>query len=68
MSKRVRYIRCSYIVGWEPKDNGLGLMYLDGSRELTPMSSKEAEENSQFFVDELFEDRDIIGIAWDDEG
>lgn len=67
MSKRVRFIRYSYIVGWEPKDNGLDLMYSDGSRELIPMSSREAEENSQFLVDELIEERDIIGIAWDDE-
>ena len=68
MSKRVRFIRCGYIVGWEPKDDGLLLMYSDGSRELIPMSVKDADENAQFLVDEVFGDRDIIGIAWDDEG
>ncbi len=68
MSKRVRFIRCSYIVGWEPKDDGLLLMYSDGSRELIPMSAKDADENADFFIDELFNGRDIIGIAWDDDG
>ena len=68
MSNRVRYIRCGYIVGWEPKDDGLLLMYSDGSRELIPMSVKDADENAQFLIDEMFSDRDVIGIAWDDKG
>ena len=66
-TKHVRYIRVSYIVGWEASDSGLLLMYADGQRELIPMSPKEADENSQFMVDNMFEDkRDVIGIAWDD--
>ena len=32
------------------------------------MSAKDADENSLFLAGELFTDRDIIGIAWDDEG
>ena len=65
--KHLRYIRVSYIVGWEASDSGLLLMYADGQRELIPMSPKEADENSQFMVDNMFEDkRDVIGIAWDD--
>ena len=68
MSKRVRYIRVNYIVGWEPTDSGLLIMYSDGQRELISMSAKDADENSLFLAGELFTDRDIIGIAWDDEG
>ena len=65
--KHVRYIRVSYIVGWEASDSGLLLMYADGQRELIPMSPKEADENCQFMVDNMFEDkRDVIGIVWDD--
>ena len=65
--KHLRYIRVSYIVGWEVSDSGLLLMYADGQRELIPMSPKDAEENCQFMVDNMFEDkRDVIGIVWDD--
>ena len=65
--KHVRFIRVSYIVGWEAKDSGLGLMYADGQRELIPMSPKEADENSQYMIDNMFEDnRDVIGIAWEE--
>lgn len=65
--KHLRFIRVSYIVGWEAMDSGLGLMYADGKRELIRMSPKEAEENCQFMVDYMFEDkRDVIGIAWED--
>lgn len=65
--KYLRFIRVSYIVGWEPRNDGLYLMYSDGQRELISMSSKEADENSQFMVDNMFEyNRDIIGIAWED--
>ena len=65
--KHLRYIRVSYIVGWEASDSGLLLMYADGQRELIPMSPNEADENCQFMVDFLFEDkRDVIGIEWDD--
>lgn len=67
MSKRVRYIRPGYIIGFEPRDEGLFLIYSDGSRELIPMSVKDADENAQFLVNEMFRDRDVIGIAWDDE-
>jgi len=64
----LRFIRVSYIVGWEPTDEGLLLMYSDGQRELIRMSAKEADENSEFMVGEMFKDnRDVIGIAWDDE-
>lgn len=65
--KHIRFIRVSYIVGWEAKDSGLGLMYSDGQRELIPMSAEEADENSQFMIDNMFEDnRDVIGIEWED--
>ena len=65
--KHIRYIRVSYIVGWEGSDSGLLLMYADGRRELIRMSPEEADENSQFMIDNMFEDnRDVIGIAWDD--
>ena len=65
--KHVRFIRVSYIVGWEPLDDGLYLMYLDGQRELISMSPKEADENSQFMIDNMFENnRDVIGIAWEE--
>lgn len=65
--KHLRYIRVSYIVGWEASDSGLLLMYADGQRELIPMSPNEADENCQFMVDYMFEDnRDVIGIEWDD--
>jgi hypothetical protein len=31
------------------------------------MSPEEADENSQFMIDNMFEDnRDVIGIAWED--
>ena len=63
----VRYIRVSYIVGFEPMDNGLMLMYSDGQRELIEMSAKEADENVRFLIDNMFQDgRDCIGIAWED--
>ena len=65
--KHLRYIRVSYIVGWETSDSGLLLMYSDGQRELIPMSPNEADENCQFMVDYMFEDkRDVIGIEWED--
>jgi hypothetical protein len=65
--KHIRYIRVSYIVGWEGSDSGLLLMYADGRRELIRMSPEEADENSQFMIDNMFEDnRDVIGIAWED--
>ena len=65
--KHIRYIRVSYIVGWEDSDSGLLLMYADGRRELIRMSPEEADENSQFIIDNMFEDnRDVIGIAWED--
>lgn len=65
--KHLRFIRVSYIVGWEASDSGLGLMYADGRRELIRMSPKEADENSQFMVDNMFEDnRDVIGIEWEE--
>jgi len=67
MKKHVRFIRVSYIVGWEAMDSGLVLMYADGQRELISMSPKEADENSQFMIDHMFEDnRDVIGIAWEE--
>lgn len=66
-TKHVSYIRVSYIVGFEPMDNGLMLMYSDGQRELIEMSAKEADENVQFIIDNMFQDdRDCIGIAWED--
>lgn len=61
----VRYIRCGYIVGWEPQVGGLLLMYSDGSRELIPMSEQEADENSEFLVENLFDERDCLGIEWE---
>ena len=65
--KHVRFIRVSYIVGWEVMDSGLVLMYADGQRELISMSPKEADENSQFMIDHMFEDnRDVIGVEWED--
>ena len=65
--KHIRYIRVSYIVGWEGSDSGLLLMYADGRRELIRMSPEEMDENSQFMIDNMFEDnRDVIGIAWED--
>ena len=65
--KHVRFIRVSYIVGWEAMDSGLVLMYADGQRELISMSPKEADENSQFMIDHMFEDnRDVIGVEWED--
>ena len=65
--KHVRYIRCSYIVGWEPREDGFLLMYSDGQRELIPMSAKEADENCNYLNEEMFGgNRDVIGIAWED--
>lgn len=65
--KHVRFYRCSYIVGWEPLDTGLLLIYSDGQREVVEMPAKEADENCQFLCDELSNARDFIGIAWEDE-
>lgn len=66
--KHVRYIRCEYIVGWEPCKNGLLLMYSTGARELIEMKEEEADENSEFFLREMFNySRDVIAIAWDDD-
>lgn len=63
----LRFIRVDYIVGWEPRSDGLYLMYSDGQRELIPMSAEEADENSQFMIDHMFEDnRDVIGIEWEE--
>ena len=65
--KHIRFIRVSYIVGWEPLDEGLCLMYSDGSRELIRMSAKEADENSQFMINHMFDNnRDVIGLTWED--
>lgn len=64
--KHVRFYRCSYIVGWEPLDTGLLLIFSDGKREVIEMPAKEADENSQFLAGEMLRDnRDIIGIAWE---
>ena len=51
----LRFIRVSYIVGWEPRNDGLCLMYSDGQRELISMSAEEADENSAFMI-----------IVWED--
>lgn len=65
--KHIRFIRVSYIVGWEATDSGLSLMYSDGSRELIRMSAKEADENSQFMINNMFDNnRDVIGLTWED--
>ena len=65
--KHSRFIRVSYIFGWEPRNDGLYLMYSDGQRELISMSAEEADKNSAFMIENMFgDDRDVIGIKWED--
>ena len=64
IDKHMRFIRMSYIVGWEATSAGLLVMYSDGSREMIRMSEKDAEENSIFLAGEISNERDVIGIVW----
>ena len=67
IDKHMRFIRMSYIVGWEATGDGLLLMYSDGSREMLRMSVKDAEENSAFLAGEISNERDVVGIVWSSE-
>lgn len=64
-NKHVRFYRLDWLVGWEPLDEGLMLYFRDGSRDLIPMSAKEAEENSEFLCSEYPDPVRIRGIAWE---
>ena len=64
-NKHVRFYRLEWIVGWEPLDDGLELYFRDGSRELIPMSAKDAEENSEFLCSEYPSLFTVRGISWE---
>jgi len=65
-NKHVRFYRLEWIIGWEPLDDGLMLYFCDGSRELIPMSAKEADENAEFLCSEYPSPFTVRGIAWEE--
>lgn len=65
-NKHVRFYRLEWIIGWEPLDDGLVLYFRDGSRELIPMSAKEADENAEFLCSEYPSPFTVRGIAWEE--
>ena len=65
-NKHVRFYRLEWIIGWEPLDGGLVLYFRDGSRELIPMSAKEADENAKFLYSQYPSPFTVRGIAWEE--
>ena len=61
--KHYRFIKRQFVMGWEAQEDGLLLIYADGSREVIPMSEREALENSLHLAREI---DDAIGLTWED--